>query len=195
MGGIACVHRGAGAAAGRARRRADAADHRRRRRARAVGDRARAGLAPRPATGRVEAGFRAGVVDRDRSRGLVWRQPFARQRAHWRVAGRTGAAGGVSWPATATGEVLKDHRCSGVAARRRSHLILLMRRKSSSIRDCQPGPLALYASSTFPESRRETSTLVGALFGPRPLRIEAASSGRASAKGFAFAKSFLVHSG
>src|SRR5205814_2059980 len=33
---------------------------------------------------------------RGRSRGPVWRQPFARQRAHWRLAGRTGAAGGVS---------------------------------------------------------------------------------------------------
>src|SRR6266403_3870085 len=109
MGGIACVHRGAGAAAGRARRRADAADHRRRRRARAVGERTRAGLAPRPAAGRVEAGFRAGVVDRGRSRGPVWRQSFARQRADWRVAGRTGAAGGVNyrWPTTETVEVLK----------------------------------------------------------------------------------------
>src|SRR5882672_990004 len=160
MGRIACVHRGAGAAAGRARRRSDAADHR-------------------------------------RSRGALRRQPFARQRAHWRFAGRTGVAGGVNWwwPTTGTGEVLKHHRCSGGAARRRSHLILLMRRKSASMRDCQPGPLALYASSTFPESRRETSIFDGALFGPRPLRIEAASSGRASAKGFAFAKSLLVHSG
>src|SRR5260370_7970030 len=70
-----------------------------------------------------------------------------------------------------------------------------MRRKSASISDCQAGRLGLYGSSTFPERRRETSHLVGALFGPRPLRIEAASSGRASAKGFAFAKSLLVHSG
>src|ERR1700674_1912339 len=70
-----------------------------------------------------------------------------------------------------------------------------MRRKSSSIRDCQPGPLALYASSTCPDRRRETNFFVGALFGPRPFRIDAARPGRASAKGFALAKSFLVHSG
>ena len=80
----------------RARRGRDAADHRRRRRARAVGGRARAGLAPRPAAGRVQAGFRAWPVDRGRSRGALWRQPDARQRADRRPAGGTGAAGGVS---------------------------------------------------------------------------------------------------
>ena len=96
MGGVAGVHRGAGGTAGRARRRPDAADHRRRRRARAVGGRARAGLAPRPAAGRVQAGFRAGAVDRGRSRGALWRQPVARQRADRGLAGGTGAAGGVS---------------------------------------------------------------------------------------------------
>ena len=81
---------------GRARRRPDPADHRRRRRARAVGGRARAGLAPRPAAGRIEAGLRAWAVDRGRPRGPLWRQPFARQRADRGTAGRTGAAGGVS---------------------------------------------------------------------------------------------------
>src|ERR1700675_3462733 len=75
------------------------------------------------------------------------------------------------------------------------HLILLMRRKSSSILDCQFRPLALYASSTCPDSRRETSFFVGALFGPRPFLVEAASSGNASANGRALAKSFFVHSG
>src|SRR5665647_980551 len=86
-------------------------------------------------------------------------------------------------------------RVGGVWRRAKAHLVLLMRRKSSSIRDCQFLPFALYASSTFPDSRRETSFFVGALFGPRPLRIDAASSGKASANGRALAKPFLVHSG
>jgi len=70
-------------------------DHRRRRRPRAVGERARAGLAPRPAAGTSpKPGSGLGlsiVVD---SRGLLRRQPFARQRADRRFAGRTGAARG-----------------------------------------------------------------------------------------------------
>src|SRR5438128_7749736 len=63
------------------------------------------------------------------------------------------------------------------------------------MRDCHPGPPALYFSITWPDSRRDTSFFVGALFGPRPRRIEAASSGKASAKGFAFDICSLVSSG
>src|ERR1700675_794549 len=196
MGGIPCVHRGAGAAPGRARRRTDAADHRRRRRARAVGGRTRPGLAPRPATGRVEAGLRAGVVDRVRSRKLVRRQPFARQRANRWVARQTGAAGGVNcWVANYRHRPSHKDTGRGMAARRKSHLILLIRFKSASIRDCQPLPPDLYFSSTEPDRRIVTGFFVGALFGPRPLRNEAAREGKGSAKRFALAKSFLVHSG
>ena len=41
----------------------------------------------------IQAGFGAGTVDRDRSRGALWRQPDPRQRADRGVAGGTGAAG------------------------------------------------------------------------------------------------------
>ena len=61
-----------------------------------VGGRTRPGGAARPAAGRIEAGLRAGPVDRGRSRGALWRQPVARQRADRRLAGGTGAAGGVT---------------------------------------------------------------------------------------------------
>src|SRR4029450_1641254 len=63
------------------------------------------------------------------------------------------------------------------------------------MRDWQPGPPALYLSITWPDSRNDTNFLVGALFGPRPRRIEAANSGKASAKGFAFDICSLVSSG
>ncbi len=63
------------------------------------------------------------------------------------------------------------------------------------MRDCQPSPPALYLSITARDSRSDTSFLVGALFGPRPRRIDAARSGKTSAKGFALAKSSAVHYG
>src|SRR5438876_10474407 len=101
MGGLAGLYRGAGGAAGRAWRRPKAAaDRRRRRRAGAVGGRARQGGAAWPAARRIQAGFRAGPVDRGRSRGAVRRQPFARRRTDRRLAGGTGAAGGLSVTAT-----------------------------------------------------------------------------------------------
>src|SRR5260370_42105791 len=111
---------------------------------------------------------------------------------HWQDQATSGPNELRSLPPRPTGRL--SHR-SQVYAIRKGHLILLMRRKSSSILDCQPGPLALYASSTCPDSRRETSFFVGALFGPRPLRIDAARTGRASENGRALSTAFLLHSG
>src|SRR5258708_31542916 len=68
-------------------------------------------------------------------------------------------------------------------------------RKVSSILDCQPSPVALKCSITSGLRRSDTSLFVGALFGPRPFRIEAARSGKASANGLALAKSAFVSSG
>jgi hypothetical protein len=50
-------------------------------------------------------------------------------------------------------------------------------RSVSSIFDCQPGPCALKWSRTSGLRRSDTSFLVCALLGPRPFRIDAASSG------------------
>src|SRR6185437_15764261 len=68
-------------------------------------------------------------------------------------------------------------------------------RKVSSILDCQPSPVALKCLITSGLSRSDTSFFVGALFGPRPFRIEAARSGKASENGLARAKSAFVSSG
>src|ERR1700722_18926253 len=68
-------------------------------------------------------------------------------------------------------------------------------RKVSSILDCQPSPVALKCSITSGLRRSDTSFFVGALFGPRPFRIEAARSGKTSANGAALAKSAFVSSG
>ena len=68
-------------------------------------------------------------------------------------------------------------------------------RKVSSIRDCQPGPVDLKCSSTSGLRRRETSFFVGALFGPRPFRMDALRSGKTSENGRALAKSALVSLG
>src|SRR5579863_7743714 len=65
----------------------------------------------------------------------------------------------------------------------------------SSIRVCQPSPSFLKCSITLLLRRIETSSLVGALFGPRPLRIEAARPGNTFENGLALAKSALVNSG
>src|SRR6266478_1182405 len=68
-------------------------------------------------------------------------------------------------------------------------------RKVSSIRDCQPAPVDLKCSITSGLRRSDTSFFVGDLFGPRPLRIDAARSGKTSENGLALAKSAFVSSG
>src|SRR5271163_2107702 len=68
-------------------------------------------------------------------------------------------------------------------------------RSVSSIRDCHPAPVERKCSITSGLSRNDTSFFVGDLFGPRPFRIEAARSGKASEKGRALAKSAFVSSG
>ena len=66
-------------------------------------------------------------------------------------------------------------------------------RRVSSIRDCQPAPVDLKCSITSGLRRSDTSFFVGDLFGPRPFRIEAARSGKASANGLARAKSSFCY--
>src|SRR5262245_14125924 len=68
-------------------------------------------------------------------------------------------------------------------------------RKVSSIRDCQPLPVDLKCAITSGLRRNETSFFVGALFRPRPLRMDALRSGKASENGRALAKSAFVSSG
>ncbi len=80
MGGLAGVHRGPAGAAGRPGAgpilRIVVDDDGR---GLSAGP-TRAGLAPRPAAGRVQARLRARTVDRGRPGGALWRQPVARQR-------------------------------------------------------------------------------------------------------------------
>lgn len=82
----------------------------------------------------------------------------------------------------------------GRIAQLKIHLILLIRRKSASIRDCQPA-LGLVGLDYLSGQPQRHQLLVGALFGPRPRRIEAASSGNTSANGFALAICSSVNSG
>src|SRR5664279_2708842 len=63
------------------------------------------------------------------------------------------------------------------------------------MRVCQPSPDARKDSTTSRERRMETSSLVGAFWGPRTPSLRSRDAGSASRAGRAFLKSASVHSG